>query len=364
MKVKKRINSLWLLLLLPIGFILVYLSQKNPNIVEKVYSNELYPYIGTAISMITGIFPFSLGEVVVILGLLFITSGILWITYKAITRRISYDRIFGYAKNVLIAFSVIYFLFNILWGLNYYRLPFSQIANIDIRPATVQELAALCDDLIDKTNELRRKIQVSEDNIFEEKDYKYILENAYIGYDVAKNFYLELGGSYGRPKGVILSKAMSYMGITGIYFPFTGEANVNMDTPFISLPSTVTHEMAHQRGFAREDEANYIGYLTCKLHPELSFQYSGYILALTHSMNTLYTNDREKFLELSQKYSNDVKNDLNEINKYWARYEGPIEKASNKMNNVYLKSNNQKDGVKSYGRMVDLLIAEYRMKSK
>lgn len=360
MNVKRRFNSIWLLTLIPLTFGVVYASQKNPDIVEKVYSSRLYTYIGSALSMITGIFPFSLGETIVIFGVLLIIAGILWLVYNTITRKVGYKVILRYTKNMLIAFSIIYFLFNILWGLNYYRLSFAQIANIDVRPATVQELVELCDDLIERTNELRRKIQQSEDDVFYGKDYKYILRNAYKGYEVAKNIYPELDGSYGRPKGVIFSKAMSYMGITGVYFPFTGEANVNMDTPFISLPSTVTHEMAHQRGFAREDEANYIAYLTCKLHPELSFQYSGYILALIHSMNTLYSNDREMFIELSQKYSDEVKRDLSEINKHWAKYEGPIEKASNKMNNAYLKSNNQRDGVKSYGRMVDLLIAEYR----
>jgi len=348
---------------MPLTLGLVFISQRNPEIVEKVYSSGLYTYIGTVISLITGIFPFSLGEVIVIVSLLFLIIGGVWIVYGIITRKISYI-MFSLIKNVLITVSVIYFLFNFLWGLNYYRLPFSKIAGIDVRPATVQELVSLCEDLIDKTNELRREISESEDKVFYEKDYKYILKNAYKGYESAKNFYPELGGKFGRPKGVIFSKAMSYMGITGIYFPFTGEANVNMDTPFVSLPSTVAHEMAHQRGFAREDEANYIAYLTCKHHPELSFQYSGYVLALIHSMNTLYVNDREKFTELSQRYSEEVRRDLNDISKHWDKYEGPIEKASNKMNNVYLKSNNQKDGVKSYGRMVDLLIAEHRIKNK
>ncbi|WIV13812.1 DUF3810 domain-containing protein [Proteiniborus sp. MB09-C3] len=364
MKAKIKINSIWFLILLPLGFILVFISQRNPNLVEKLYSSGIYKYIGATISITTGILPFSLGEVLVIFSLLFIIVSIIWILYKAVTRRMGYKKVIIYVRNVLVALSIVYFLFNILWGLNYYRLPFSKIANIDARPATIHELVALCDDLIIKTNELRRKIDLSKDSKSIENDYKYILKNAYKGYEVTKAIYPELGGSYGRPKGVLLSKAMSYMGITGIYFPFTGEANVNIDTPMISLPSTVTHEMAHQRGFAREDEANYIAYITCKLHPDLDFQYSGYILALTHSMNVLYSNDKEQFNELSKKYSNGVKEDLININRHWAQYEGPIEKASNKMNNAYLKSNNQKDGVKSYGRMVDLLIAEYRMKNK
>lgn len=364
MRKRRKFNSIWLLILLPLTLGLVFISKRNPYIVERVYSSGIYPYIGTVISLITGIFPFSLGEVIVVFSLLFLSIGALWVIYRIITRGISHIKMFSLSKNILITISVIYFLFNFLWGLNYYRLPFYKIAGIDVRPATVQELAALCEDLINKANEIRKEISESEDKVFYEKDYNYVLKNTHKGYEAVQSSYPELGGRFGMPKGVIFSKAMSYMGITGIYFPFTGEANVNMDIPFVSLPSTVAHEMAHQRGFAREDEANYIAYLTCKFHPELSFQYSGYILALIHSMNTLYVNDREKFIELSQRYSEEVKMDLNDISKHWAKYEGPIEKASTKMNNAYLKSNNQKDGVKSYGRMVDLLIAEYRKKNE
>ncbi|MFA5523033.1 MAG: DUF3810 domain-containing protein [Tissierellales bacterium] len=364
MRRKRKFNSIWLLLLLPFGYTLVYFSQKNPNQVEKLYSSGVYKYIGTAISVVTGIFPFSIGELLVILSLLFIIILIIWVLYKAIRGEIEYKRILVYIGRVLVVFSILYFAFNILWGLNYYRLPFSKLANIDTRPANVQELVALCDHLIYEANELRREIESNKGNKPVEYNYKYILENAYRGYEIAESTYPELGGRYGRPKGVIFSKAMSYMGITGIYFPFTGEANVNMDTPYVSLPATVTHEMAHQRGFAREDEANFIAYITCKAHPDLDFQYSGYVLALTHSMNSLYANDREQYVQLSRKYSNEVKNDFIEISRHWAKYEGSLEKASNKINNAYLKSNNQKDGVRSYGRMVDLLIAEYRMKNK
>lgn len=364
MKINKKINSLWLVLLLPVGLILVSLSKKNPDMVERLYSSGIYKYIGSTLSIITGALPFSLGEIIVIFSIIFIVISIIKLIYRIATKGIKSCDMLSYSKKVLIAFSAIYFIFNIIWGINYYRLSFSQIANIDTRPATIIELEALCSDLIDKTNNLKTEIQLNKENMAGKTKPRYILKNAYKGYDEIKYIYPELKGSYGKPKGVLFSKAMSYMGITGIYFPFTGEANVNIDIPHVLLPSTATHEMAHQRGFAREDEANYIAYLTCKLHPDLNFQYSGHILALIHSMNVLYRDDREKHNELSKKMSDNVKKDFIEINKYWEKYEGPIEEASNKMNNVYLKSNNQKDGVKSYGRMVDLLIAEYMMKNR
>jgi hypothetical protein len=162
----------------------------------------------------------------------------------------------------------------------------------------------------------------------------------------------------------MLSELMNYTGICGVYFPFTGEANVNVSIPETSLPSTAAHEMAHQRGFSREDEANYISYLACTAHPDINYKYSGVLLALIHSMNALYEDDKPDFYKLSENYSDGVRHDIEELNKFWQKYEGPVERTSDKINNAYLKANNQKDGVRSYGRMVDLLIAEHRQAKK
>lgn len=360
---KKDINSLWILVLVPIAAISVYFSIKNPHIVERLYSNGIYKFIGIFLSNITGILPFSLGEFIVIFTFLFVVIYAIKILIKIITKNISLQDIYRYSKNVIIASSIIYFTFNILWGLNYYRLPLSKIIGIDTSPASVNELKALCINLIEETNSLRSNLDL--DSLSFEKDsYSQALKRAYKGYDKAGELYPVLSGKYGTPKAVFLSEALSYAGITGIYFPFTAEANVNVHIPYVSMPSTVAHEMAHQRGFAREDEANYIAYLACKLHPDIDFQYSGYLLALIHSMNALYSSDRDAYYELNSRYSSELKRDLVTISEYWKRFDGPIEKASNKVNNAYLKSNNQKDGVKSYGRMVDLLIAEYRLKQK
>lgn len=363
LKKKKGINSLWLVVLAPMGAILVSLSLKNPHLVEKLYSNGIYRYIGIFLSNVTGIFPFSLGEFIVIFTFLFILIYAIKILIKIITRHISLQNFYRHFKNAIIAISVVYFAFIILWGLNYYRLPLSKIIGLDTKPASINELKSLCINLIEETNSLRKELDLNSQNLNKDT-YSQTLKRAYKGYDKVGQLYPVLDGKYGTPKAVLFSKGMSYTGITGIYFPFTAEANVNVHIPYVSIPSTATHEMAHQRGFAREDEANYIAYLACKLHPDVDFQYSGYLLALIHSMNALYSSDIEAYYELNNRYSPELKKDLIAMNEYWKRFEGPIEKASNKVNNTYLKSNNQKDGIKSYGRMVDLLIAEYREEHK
>jgi len=166
------------------------------------------------------------------------------------------------------------------------------------------------------------------------------------------------------PCPVTWSAAMSGTGIWGVYFPFTAEANVNVAIPEPFLAFTTTHEMAHQRGFAREDEANYIAYLACRAHPEAEFRYSGYLMALVHASRALAQESPELQREIMGSLSAGVKRDLQALDDFNRRHESSLERVSLKVNDLYLKANRQKDGDKSYGRVVDLLLAEYRARLK
>jgi hypothetical protein len=270
-----------------------------------------------------------------------------------------------YITNILVIVSIAFFLFLCVWGLNYYRMPFADIAGLEVKPASAAELENVCKALIERANALRASVNTDgAGNMNIPGNSLDVLKSCYKGYEVIVYRYPELAGSYGDPKPILLSKLMNYTGICGVYFPFTGEANVNVSLPDSILPSTAAHEMAHQRGFSREDEANYISYLACTAHPDVNFKYSGVLLALTNSMNALYRIDPSSFMSLSENYSEGIRYDLAEINEFWEQYEGPVERTSDKINDKYLKANNQKDGVESYGRMVDLLIAEHRQTSK
>lgn len=363
---KAILKKLVISLLIPLGAVLAHISSKKPALVERFYSEGIYQPIGSILSRVTGIFPFSVAELIVIL----IPAAFIVYTVMVLAKTVSRHGtntmpLIKYATNILMIVSIAFFGFVSLWGLNYYRMPFAEIAGLEVQPASVKELESLCLSLIERANTLRSEIDVdAEGNMNIPGSRRDILNSCYKGYEALAQSYPELAGSYGNPKPIALSRLMNYTGICGIYFPFTGEANVNVSIPEFSLPSTASHEMAHQRGFSREDEANYISYLACTAHPEANFKYSGVLLALTNSMNALYQNDRSSFLKLSQNYSEGVRHDLAELNKFWAQYEGPVERTSERINNTYLKANNQKDGVRSYGRMVDLLIAEHRQAAR
>lgn len=331
------------------------------SVIESLYSMRIYRFINKPLSLATGMIPVSLAEI--LLYFLLITMIVRLIVFlKNIIKspKNFLNEVFIKKKLRLFLFIIIlfYLSFLIIWGLNYYRDPLAKSLNLTVAKYSKYDLRELCLYLINESNSLR--MEVNEDNngvMYIQKGSRWVLNNAYKGFDAVSGTYTALSGKYGTPKPVILSELMCYTGITGIYFPFTGEANINIKAPLPSLPHVVTHEMAHQRGFAREDEANFISYLTCIYHPEIEFKYSGLLLALTHSINILYTEDLKIYNELKNCYSEGLKRDLEYISLFWKRYGGPVERISNDLNDVYLKSNNQKDGTKSYGRMVDLLIA-------
>ena len=359
---RKSILNPLIIVLLPISILLNYFSSNFPETVETLYSKGLYKPIGQGLSLITGFFPFSVAEIIVVGIPVLIILYLLFIVKKMFPFEVNKIKLIprGFL-NILILISLIYTLFVFVWGLNYHRQPFAVIAGLETKPASTQELASLCEHLIIRVNELRSIVEEDRSGVMYIKDgVSGVLKRAAKGYDNASNTIPELGGKYGKPKGVFFSESMCYTGISGIYFPFTAEANVNIAIPYSMLPSTTCHEMAHQRGFAREDEANYISYLVCNIHPDIDFKYSGTLLALLHSMNALYRYDSEKYQELQAMYSDGLKSDLNYLRKFWEKYEGPVEKTSTRINNAYLKSNLQEDGIYSYGRMVDLLLAEYR----
>lgn len=281
--------------------------------------------------------------------------------YKYKNKRLQTLKNFG--LNTLAVLGVIYFSFQLLWGFNYQRLSLDKIFELNIQASSSTEVVELCKALIKKSNSLRESLNEDKNGVMQlPYSKRHMLKTAYLGYDKASLKYPRLRGNYGTPKGILLSIPMCYTGFTGFYFPFTSEANVNTSAPDSILPFTTSHEMAHRRGYAKEDEANYIAYIACINHPDINFKYSGTLSALSYSFNALKENDSQKYNELLLTCSSSVLNDLKYKDSFWQGYSGTIEKIGETINDTYLKAENQESGTKSYGEMVDLLLAEHRKK--
>ncbi len=351
--------KLVLILLLPITILISYISKMNPYIVERAYSNGINKLTRQILSSITGIVPFSVAEIILYLLVVFIVINIIILVCRLMKNKLDNRKnvFISFIVNILVIISVLISLFMFLWGFNYNRPSLTSLLEINKKDYSTEDLVNLCTNLIVDVNRLEKKQNKNSTGVTLIKgDFKDIANRAHLGYEVISEENSFLSGKYGVPKGIILSEKMCYTGITGIYIPFTGEANVNTFIPDFMIPATTVHEMAHQRGIAREDEANFCAYLACVNHPDEDFQYSGTILALIYSLNSLKRYDTEAYSKVILQLSDGVKGDLKYLNEFWDNYEGKVEEISDKVNDTYLKSNGQKDGVKSYGQMVDLLL--------
>lgn len=351
----KLFKSLMPLILVPI----VYAIATNiPNISEGYeiyYAASINKWTNELLSLLTGAIKYSLGEFVFYAHVVAVPIVALILLVKLFKG--------GFIKSAfrLIQYiSVLYILFMTLWGFNYGRQSISVSMGFDVRPYTKEELAALTEHLIEEANQLRQfQLENAEGVMIKNGTYRDVFARAHKGYDQIGGEVKSLSGIYGRPKAILASEWMLYTGITGVYFPFTAEANVNVAIPDMMLPSTTLHEMAHQRGIAPEDEANFIAYITAIAHPDKDFKYSGTVLALIHSMNALYRKDAELAMTLRQTYSDGLNRDMANYSAFWRSYEGKTNEVADRVNDTYLKANRQEDGVQSYGRMVDLLLGYY-----
>lgn len=355
-----------ILLLLPgaIAIALVVLARSNPESCESVFSRGIYPWLSSAVAFLPGFVSFSVAQWVVILAALLIVAMLVYYAVQVLKKRgkrLTY--LYRLFMSVLGILSFAFFFYTVLCGLNYYRLTFAESAGYEAEPSTTEELVALCTSLAEDLNESRADI---------DGDLSaYVHEHGgFSGYAVRSMREMEtLAESYptlqrpyySQPKPVtIFASMMSEADITGMFFAYTVESNVNVQPPFYTIPATMIHELAHQCGYMREDEANFIAYLACAQSGDALVRYSGCSLAYSYAIASLYRDDTEAAQAIEATLSAEVSADRQENAAFWAEHDGAFRTFAQQANDAYLKANDQPDGTQSYGRVVDLLLAEQR----
>ena len=360
MKNLLKLKRLYILLLIPLSLILLFLAKRSPDFAEW-YALNIYPVFALSINKISSVFPFSLMEFSLIILVPLAVFFLIFSLIKIIKKK----KAFLFAKyflNILCTASIIFGMFSFCCGTNYYRYTFSQISNLKIEKSTDKELAALCADLAAKLNKEREKLPEDENGIMKTsfENYNLMAKEGSSCVNSLSQKYPTLNKNYGNVKAIKHSRIMSYTNITGVFSSFTMECNVNVDQPDYNIASTMCHEISHIHGYMREDEANFIAYLICQESKNPEFLYSGLMLAFIYSNNALYSSNYELGRETFSLLSDEVKNDIYDNSAYWKQFEGPVAEISDAVNDTYLKANDQQDGTKSYGRVVDLLLAEYK----
>lgn len=311
------------------------------------------------LAKLTGALPFSLAEtVLLLLPLIFICMLIYSV---AISKDDTSERRTRYFCTVFSVLSLFYTLFVFGMVPGYNGSTVESKLGLDRRDVTA-------DQLYETAIMLRESMEAELDGITfisgDSSVMPYSLTQlsdrlclAYEGLSERHGFIQQMNT---RIKPLAISDAMTYTHIAGVYTYYTGEANLNTSFPDYTLPFTVAHELSHQRGIAREDEANFIAFLVCSESDDPYIRYSGYLNLFEYVSSALYKADPAAYRTVISGLDSRVRAELSSYNSFFEKYDDSVvSKISGTVNDTYLKIQGQKDGAASYGRVVDLAVAYF-----
>jgi hypothetical protein len=348
---------LWPLGLFFAALALQTLAKRKPHLVEHYYSRTLFPPISHALSRVNGLFAFSLAELMVIAIVPILIGAVIYQGRQIYLRRRSARRIIraDLLTAIWIAGSAMV-LFLLIWGFNYEREPLGNSLGLAKRHANYEQLEIVSAWIVGGINSNYDASRSGQGPPRLDRAQLYeLIESAYQHQPLLAAL---CGGGYAQAKPVHFSGLMSRLGLSGIYFPFTGEANFNAAQPDFDLPYVIAHEKAHQCGFAREGDANFIAFLVCSNSTNAYLRYSGYLNAL-NVVYTLAAAAPDRYPRTSTMLDEGPQADLRARYAFWARYVGRASEMSHRINDSYLKANRVASGTRSYGEDVALIVDYY-----
>ncbi|MCW3118352.1 MAG: hypothetical protein JWM28_2434 [Chitinophagaceae bacterium] len=335
--------------------IIIKVISSYPALIERDYTYGVYPIISSTQRFLFGWLPISLGD-------LFYSFIILWLIVKAgqlvkaiFKRRITRSSLLKGLQQFIFICLFIYVAFNLLWGLNYNRVGIASQLGLEMKKYNLRELDTLTAVLQKRLNEYvvladpqQRDSFYKKRNLFRESFEAY--------HEVAKQYsFLSYYPQSIKPS--IFSYVGNVLGFSGYYNPFSGEAQVNTTVPVFTQPFIACHEIGHQLGYGKENEANFAGFLACRAHPLPAFRYSVYFDMYNYTINELYRRDSVAAKAFVSTLSPLVKKDFKELRAFYDKYENPMEPVITWLYGNYLKANRQPAGRQTYNQVVAFLIA-------
>lgn len=346
MNLQKPIIRLIILLTLTLA---IFTFGSFPEAVESYYSNLLYPIFSKILRFISSVFPFAIGDFLYALLVIFaFRSFIIFIRKR---RKIRKDyTLFGLkCVNFLL---IIYISFKLLWGLNYSRPRINEQLQISDKPYSKEQLLKLNTFFLQKLDTLGKTIDTAAFNLTT-KELEDIASTSYNQLAETQPFF---SYKYMSVKPVVSSWLVSKTGIEGYYNPLSGEANINQRLPKFVLPFVTCHEIAHQLGVAKEDEANLVGYLAAVHSSNPQFQYSAYYNMFRYVLFEIRMKYPEDYNVIITKIPASVMDNFKTEREFWANYNGAMSVYMGKTFDKILKLNNQRKGIKSYQDIVLWLV--------
>ena len=337
------------------AFALLASANYMPGFADA-YSRHFYPQLVRLLGGFWGKVPFSAVEIFLYAGILFwllllLVSLVRLMQRKPHALRRLLRRLLALAATA----CVLFFVYMACCGVNYRAVSFSEeygLARAGYDAVSLKEASrTLTDELISLSGQVPR----GEDGLLQ-GNKEWGKESVEAMQALGKT-YPRLAGEYPLPKAIRISRILSVQGVTGVYSPFTIEANYNAEMPAYNIPFTMCHELSHLTGFMREDEANFIGWLACRGAADPAFRYSSAMLGWIHCTNELAVYDPAAVQEMHAALPEEVQNELRVNSAFWEKYEGKAARVHEQVNDSYLKANGQEEGVRSYERMTELIVA-------
>jgi hypothetical protein len=303
-----------------------------------------------------GWLPFSIGDIVY--GAFLLYSA--WILFR-IGRAVFYHRIIliNYRRLFIKLFfvgAIVYIFFNLAWGLNYNRLSIADQLQLKPHKHSVEELKVITYELVKKVNTTRLALG----NTISYPSNSKIFDSAGAAYKTAALQFPFLQYNIRSIKPSLYRSMGNYFGFLGYYNPFTGEAQVNTAQPKFLIPYVSTHEIAHQLGYAREGEANFVGYLAGVNSSDTLFKYSVYFDLFNYANRELFFRDSASAINNVKQLDTLVRKDRADLRKYLRQSDNYIEPVIKLFYDHYLRANQQDKGINSYNEVVGILIAYYK----
>ncbi|PKQ46033.1 DUF3810 domain-containing protein [Confluentibacter flavum] len=338
-------------------YIIIKWLSRYPEFIEQYYSNGFYQFVSKLFRYTLGWIPFSFGDLVYTCAIIYMLRWF-YINRKRLRKDTK-----QWFVDVFSAVALFYLAFHVLWGMNYYRLPLHKNLNLEA-DYTTEQLIVVTKKLIEKSNALYSEIKKNDttkiDLPYSKSD---VLGLAPLGYKNLKNVFPDLEYHPKSVKKSLFSYPLTYMGFTGYLNPFTNEAQVDALIPIYLFPTTTSHEIAHQLGYAAENEANFIGCLAAINHDDIYFKYTGYTFALRFCLNEINRRDEDLFNTLLETVNKGILSNFKEVREFMDAYDSPLEPLFKVFYSNFLKANNQAKGMESYSYVVALLVNYFEKES-
>jgi len=350
----------------------LWAASHSSTFVESVYARHVGAWITEISSRVSGLVPISIAEIALAGVVLYVVVPFVRAVANVARRRRGVGNALAGESLRLITFALLVVAFAYAaWGMNYARAPLAtrvgwapiaRPANSAESERQTQEIADVASDLVMAGNASYREFAGSDDLGSPSSIPRDVgaldaaIETAYSRVQARLSLEPAVATGRGRAKTLIASVVMSHLQLTGFYFPWTGEANVNRVAPAATMPLTIAHEKAHQRGIAREDEANFVGFLACIMSDDPYVRYSGYLFASRQILGELSVRTPETTRQLVMRRSPGIVRDIEFINTYWQQYDGAAARVSERVNNTFIRTAGDKRGTAAYGASRSLIV--------